>query len=297
MNGVAFSPDGQFLASASSDRSVKVWRVADGSLVRTFGDFYETVTSVAFSHNGQRLVAGSIDRTVKVWNVADWSLIRDISTGDFVLGVAFSPNDAQLAASGGYSGNWIHLYRTSDWEETALLGIGQQQNVSIAYSPNGAYLAWAIDARGVRLEQVATGSFCLLSEPSTYGYFVNSVAFSPNGQTLAGGSDSKSIAVWRVADCVQLLSLNGPSGAVKSVGYSPDGRMILAGGQDYGASRGTLLFWNATNGALRRVCLGETSTAVRAVRYSPDGNLFAYGRDDGAVVMARNPFPGPLNTR
>jgi WD40 repeat protein len=287
-NAVAFSPDGQLLASASSDHTVKIWRVADGALLRTLTGFFDSVSSVAFSHNGHLLAAGSTDRNVKVWNVDNWSLIRTTGLTDFVFGVSFAPNDANLAVAGGYSGNWIHILRTSDWEEIALLGYGQEENRSIAYSNDGQFLAWAMLYPGVRLQNVGTGSYCILEGADYYG--TNAVAFSPDSHRLATGSDSQEVGVWDVASCGELLSLNGPSGFVKSVVYAPSGQMILSGGQDFGASRGTLLFWRANNGALVRAYAGQTSTAVLSVQYSPQGNFFAYGRADGAVVLARNPF-------
>lgn len=287
-NAVAFSPDGQLLASGSGDHTVKIWRIADGALLRTLTGFFDSVTSIAFSHNGQLLVAGSIDRNVRAWNVNNWSLVGSQGLTDFVLGVSFSPNDANLAVAGGYSGNWIHILRTSDWEEIALLGYGQEENRSIAYSNDGQFLAWAMLYPGVRLQNVSSGSYCILEGADYYG--TNAVAFSPDSHRLATGSDSQEAGLWDVASCAQLLSLNGPSGFVKSVAYAPNGQTILSGGQDFGSSRGTLLFWRVSDGALLRAYVAQTSTEVRSVQYSPQGNLFAYGRADGAVVLARNPF-------
>jgi WD40 repeat protein len=286
-NAVAFSPDGQLLASGGSDKVVKVWRVSDGSPVTTLAGFTDRVTSVAFSHDGSKLAAGSTDRTVKVWNVADWSLARAVNNTDFILGLAFSPDDSLLAEAGGYSGNSVHVLRTSDWQQVSLLGYGQE-NRAVAYSPDGHFLAFAQLYPGVQLANLSNGAVWTLEDFGYYG--TTSLAFSPDSQTLASGSDDQSVSLWRISDGAQLFSLNGPSGLVKGVAFSPDGRTVLAGGQDTTAGRGTLIFWRASDGALLRAYVGQTSTAVLSVQYSPDGSLYAYARADGAVVLARNPF-------
>jgi WD40 repeat protein len=286
-NAVAFSPDGQLLASGGSDYVVKVWRVSDGSPVTTLTGFTDRVTSVAFSHDGSKLAAGSTDRTVKVWNVADWSLARTVNNTDFILGLAFSPDDTRLAEAGGYSGNSIHVLRTSDWQQVSLLSYGQE-NRAVAYSPDGHFLAFAQLYPGVQLANLSNGAVWTLEDFGYYG--TTSLAFSPDSQTLASGSDDQSVSLWRVSDGAQLFNLNGPSGFVKGVAFSPDGGTVLAAGQDTGAGRGTLLFWRASDGALLRAYVGQTSTAVLSVQYSPDGSLYAYARADGAVVLARNPF-------
>ncbi|MDH7488023.1 MAG: hypothetical protein QHH80_00745 [Anaerolineae bacterium] len=67
---VAFSPDGSLLASGSADYTVRVWRVADGSLVRSLEGHTHRVESVAFSPDGSLLASGSMDGTVRLWGVA-----------------------------------------------------------------------------------------------------------------------------------------------------------------------------------------------------------------------------------
>jgi len=67
---VAFSPDGQTLASGSWDKTVRLWRVSDGRLLRTLKRHTNGVWSVAFSPDGQTLAWGSDDGTVRLWGVA-----------------------------------------------------------------------------------------------------------------------------------------------------------------------------------------------------------------------------------
>ena len=98
---VAFSPDGRRLASASSDRTVKVWDAATGEEIRTLKGHTQPVMSVAFSPDGQRLASASDDETVKVWDAATGEEIRTLKghTG-WVRSVAFSPDGHTLASAG-----------------------------------------------------------------------------------------------------------------------------------------------------------------------------------------------------
>ena len=71
VTSVVFSPDGRLLASGSWDKTIKLWRVADGSLVRTLTGHTVPVNSVSFSPDGRLLASGSWDKTIKLWRVAD----------------------------------------------------------------------------------------------------------------------------------------------------------------------------------------------------------------------------------
>ncbi|MGB0389330.1 MAG: WD40 repeat domain-containing protein, partial [Ardenticatenaceae bacterium] len=70
VESVAFSPDGQTLASGSSDNRVRLWRVADGQLTSTLTGHTSWVESVTFSPDGRMLATGSSDGTIRLWGVA-----------------------------------------------------------------------------------------------------------------------------------------------------------------------------------------------------------------------------------
>jgi WD40 repeat protein len=69
VRSLTFAPDGQILASALQDSTVKLWRVADGMLLQTLEEHIETVNSVAFASDGTTLASGSGDGTIRLWAV------------------------------------------------------------------------------------------------------------------------------------------------------------------------------------------------------------------------------------
>jgi WD40 repeat protein len=81
---VAFSPDGSMIASGSDDRTIKLWRVSDGELLRTLEEHTGSVTSVAFSPDGSMIASGGgydpvtekLDNTIKLWRVSDGALLK-----------------------------------------------------------------------------------------------------------------------------------------------------------------------------------------------------------------------------
>jgi tetratricopeptide (TPR) repeat protein len=101
---VVISRDGQILASASEDETIRLWNVTPGeevSLLRTLRGHTNRVNGVSFSADGRRLASASLDRTVKVWDVASGreALTLRGHAGD-VYGVAFSPDGRFLASTG-----------------------------------------------------------------------------------------------------------------------------------------------------------------------------------------------------
>ena len=109
---VAFSPDGQRLASASWDQTVKIWDSATGKELLALKGHAGPVRSVAFSPDGQRLASASYDQTVKIWDgAAGKELLALKGHARWVLSVAFSP-DGQRLASANQDGS-IHLWETA----------------------------------------------------------------------------------------------------------------------------------------------------------------------------------------
>ncbi|QRV87012.1 WD40 repeat protein [Ceratobasidium sp. AG-Ba] len=151
---------------------------------------------------------------------------------------------------------------------------------SVAYSPDGAYIASGSQDKTIRMWDAHTGQ--QVGHPLTgHTYQVNSVAYSPDGAYIASGSHDDTIRMWDAHTGQQVgHPLTGHTDSVWSVAYSPDGAYIASGSSDR-----TIRMWDAQTGKQVGHPLTGHISSVWSVAYSPDGAYIASGSSDNTIRM------------
>lgn len=281
VRALAFSPDGKLVASASTDKTIRLWEADTGKMLRVLDHHRDNVTSIAFSPDGKTIASGSLDKTVDLSDVKTGRLIRLLQNhSEQVNSVAFSP-DGKTIASGSLD-ETINLWDANTGEIILTIeGIASDVR-AVAFSPDGTMLASGSADKIVRLWRVNDGQ--LVRACSGDSSAIRTVAFSPDGLVVASAGDDSSIRVWSVETGLATRTLKGHSGIVTSITFSKDGKLLFSGSHDK-----AIKVWEVQSGRNIRT-LDPASSPILAVALSPDGNIVAVG--NSTSIDLRNSLTG-----
>src|SRR5262245_33067325 len=276
IRSVAFSPDGSRLASASVDRTVKLWDTSSGRELHTLKGHKGDVVCVAFSPDGTRLASASEDQTVKLWDAALGEELRTFKGHtSSVFGVAFSPDGTRLASAG--FDQTVKLWDAASDRDLPTLRGHKGPIWSLAFSADGTRLASAGWDQTVKLWDTAPGREIRTLQGHTGSVW--GLAFSPDGTRLASASEDQTVKLWDAALGEALRTFKGHTSSVFGVAFSPDGTRLASAGFDQ-----TVKLWDAASDRDLRTLRGHARSVV-SVAFSPDGTRLASASWDQTVKL------------
>jgi WD40 repeat protein/serine/threonine protein kinase len=280
-----FSQDGKQIASASSDRTVRLWNAATGEPGLVYQKHARVVFCVDYASDGRIASVsvesgGNVDADLRIWDPATGEDEHVMPGGKTYFNAIFTPDAKYLIAGG--SGHDIDVWDASDGSFIRTLPGHDAEVAAISFSKDGSRMVSATPLLKNTIILWDTANYQQLDE---FGGQIapgvaTGVALSPDGNSIAcGGDDGPTVVLLDIATR-ERREFAGHTARVLSLVFSPDGRTLATGGSDC-----TIKLWDVATGTALRTLRGHTGS-IDSLDFNHDGTqIVSASRRDNTVKV------------
>ncbi len=280
---VAVSPDSNYVATGSRDKSAKLWELSTGREVRSFLGHEFSVTTLDFNRDGKLLLTGSSDGTVRLWEVASGKELYSVNPfNEIISDVVFSPDMKYFAASClKYPVRVFDVATKKTVKDLEASPEGNRKGVNIAFSPDGQWMALGEDNRIANVYRTADWQKARTFEFATgwCGGCATFVTFSPDSKHLFMASHHGSVKQYDMTDGKLVRQYADEVNDLSSLQVSPDGKNLAL------ATEKEVILWNVESGREASRFNPGIEQEINETRFTLDGRKLIITSNNNTAIV------------
>ncbi|MCI0534563.1 MAG: protein kinase, partial [Verrucomicrobiales bacterium] len=277
-SAVAFSPDGQWIASGDESGILKICQASQPAEQREFS--MGSIHDLAFSPDGEWL-ATAAESVVNLRPFRDPDKVSTLPHPRRVYAVAFSPDGLRLATVWGDQASIWNV--ASGKEISRFTPLAPRFTHELAFSPDNETLAIGLGHGQISLWNLSSNAPLGLLQGHRYirggNQVVTALSFSPDGALLVSGGWDKTIKVWNLPEGNLVADIPAHGAWVSDLAFSPDGKVLASVSADQ-----TIKLWDTRTWQTAGTLRGHAQP-ISSVASAPDNKSLATSADDGAVKL------------
>ncbi len=294
ITSVAWSARNDRIASASYDKTVRIWDTVSGENLLTYQGHWDRVLTVAWSPDGSLVASAGNDGTIQIWNPLTANLIMTYREHNKttlalhnkpILALSWSPDGKRIASV--CEDKTVLIWDTITGQTLYKYEGHSAKILTLGWSYDGQYIASSgedklVHVWSVQYQKANFFTSWLFRPRDRYiyrGHFgrVNALAWSPLGQRLASVSSDKTLQIWDGSSGRKYFIHRNPTATITCVAWSYDGRYLATGGNDR-----LIHVWDTVTRNSITTYAGHTGY-ITSVTWSPDGKLIGSASVDHSI--------------